>query len=136
MELFDIVKLITSKNNNWSKVTNNEKSRNFFMINRIMSIKFPVWANQFNKTKINPIPVVNWWYNTLSQNYTRTPDWIYTKTLKKEKALKEAVYEDAEKFVRERMAISKRELSELKQFYPEKYNKWIKSIDQQIKVRT
>jgi hypothetical protein len=54
------------------------------MINRIMSINFPVQANQFNHLKINPSSSVDWWHGTLINLYTKPPYWIYTKTKKKE----------------------------------------------------
>jgi hypothetical protein len=66
MQLFDIVKLIfNNKEKEWKSVSKIDKSRNFFMINRIMAIQFPVQANQFNKLKIVPAPVVDWWHQTL-----------------------------------------------------------------------
>ena len=84
MELFDIVKNIFSKNQrSWDSVGKNDKVRNFFMINRIMSIQFPVQANQFNKMRVNPHFVVDWWRNTLSNRFSKPPSWIYTKTVKR-----------------------------------------------------
>ena len=59
MELFDIVKTIFKSDKDWKNVGRNDKVRNFFMINRIMSIQFPTQANQFNHTKILPRPVVD-----------------------------------------------------------------------------
>ena len=42
------------------------------------------------------------------------------------------VYENAEELVMKKFEISKREISELKRFYPEKYQEWLKSINDQI----
>ena len=42
-------------------------------------------------------------------------------------------YEEAEAFVMRRFEVSKREISELKKFYPQKYEMWIKEISSQIK---
>ena len=58
MELFDVIKTIFKKKD-WEDVGRNDKVRNFFMINRIMSIQWPIQANQFNHTKISPAPVVS-----------------------------------------------------------------------------
>ena len=88
MQLFDIVKNIFSTNDkNWKSVGRIDKSRNFFMVNRIMSIQFPIQANQFNKLKVTPPPVVDWWRDTLSHRFSKPPVWIYTKTKKVEKLL-------------------------------------------------
>lgn len=132
MELFDIVKTIFNKRG-WEKVSSLDKSRNFFMINRIMSIQFPIQANQFNKNRINPIPVVDWWHDAMSNYFKAVPNWIYTKTKKSEKKTKEESFDEAERFVCERLMISSRELSELKSFFPDKYKEWISSVDSQIK---
>lgn len=138
MELFDIVKTIFKQDKEWNKVSRNDKTRNFFMINRIMSIQFPIQAHQFNHTKISPRPIADWWHNTLSRHYTKMPNWIFTKTKKTEtkKDTKKVIDFDpeVEKFIREKFAVSNRELTELKKFYPEKYSEWVESIADQINV--
>ena len=139
MELFDIVKNIFSQDSKkWNNVSRNDKSRNFFMVNRIMAIQFPVIANQFNKLKINPEATVDWWRNNLSSRYSKPPQWIYTKTLKRgEKTKKTSTtsWTEAEIFVRDRYNVSKRELSDLKKFYPEKYDSWMKNISDQMGIK-
>lgn len=138
MELFDIIKLIFSNNKKWDEIGRRDKDRNFFMINRIMSIQFPVQANQFNKIRIVPHNVIDWWHRALKDKYTRIPNWIYTKTIKgeriKESAELDKEYNEAEFFIRNKFDLSKRELKELKEFYPKKYIKWIEEIDKQIKT--
>ena len=138
MQLFDIVKLIfTTKPKEWKSVGKIDKSRNFFMINRIMAIQFPVQANQFNKLKVIPAPVVDWWHDTLSSRFSRPPQWLYTKTNKKESAKKEENknLEEIEDFIRDKYAVSARDLQTLKNFYPEKYERWIKDVSEQIGIQ-
>lgn len=138
MELFDIVKTIFKPKKDWDKVSRNDKTRNFFMLNRIMSIQFPIQANQFNHTKISPRPVADWWHSTLSNHYTKMPSWIFTKTKKsgdKKNAIKDLdVDPEVEKFIREKFKISNRELADLKKFYPSKYQEWTDSIADQINL--
>lgn len=138
MELFDVIKTIFKKGKAWDEVGKNDKVKNFFMINRIMSIQFPLQANQFNHTKVLPRPVIDWWHDTMSNYYSKTPPWIFSKTRKKEgkdeKKLDLSGYEETEKFIIKRFEVSKRELSELKKFYPEKYESWLKELDSQIKT--
>lgn len=138
MQLFDVIKLIfTTKEKEWRSVGKIDKSRNFFMINRIMSIQFPVQANQFNKLKVIPAPVVDWWHNTLSSRFSRPPQWLYTKTKKADSVKKEENknLEEIESFIRDRYSVTKRDLETLKTFYPEKYNLWVKDISEQIGVQ-
>jgi hypothetical protein len=134
MQLFDIVKLIFSnKKNEWKSVGKNDKSRNFFMINRIMSIQFPVQANQFNKLKVVPGPVVDWWHDTLSSRFSKPPVWLYTKTKKSESTKTEEtkISEAAESFIRDKYKMSKRDLETLRSFYPQKYEAWVLDVSQQ-----
>ena len=137
MDLFDVIKTIFKKGKAWDEVGKNDKVKNFFMINRIMSVQFPIQANQFNHTKVSPRPVIDWWHDTMSNYYSKTPPWIFTKTKKKEGKVEKKVdfsdYEETEKFIMKRFEVSKRELLELKKFYPQKYESWLKELDSQIK---
>ena len=136
MELFDVIKTIFKSDKEWSKIKSVDKSRNFFMINRIMSIQFPIQANQFNHTKISPRPVVDWWHGNLSKHFTKIPPWVYTKTKKSEviDSKKDEFHldEDTEKFLLQRFEISKREMDELQKFHPEKFQHWVSSIKEQL----
>jgi hypothetical protein len=135
MELFDIVKNIFSqKDEVWKNVSRNEKTRNFFMINRIMAIQFPLQAQQFNKLKVSPSYVVDWWRNTLNVRFSKVPNWIYTKTNKKEKSKKafSEVNQETEDFVRLKFQLSKRDLLYLKSFYPDRYVKWTEDLSEQL----
>lgn len=138
MELFELVKTIFKSEKDWNKVTRNDKTKNFFMVNRIMSIQFPVQANQFNHTKISPKPVVDWWHNNLSRYYTKTPNWIFTKTKKSQDSAKPITKvetnPEVERFVMEKFEISKREIGDLKKFYPAEYSSWIAEISQQMSM--
>lgn len=135
MELFDIVKNIFSQRDEvWKNVSKNEKARNFFMINRIMAIQFPLQAHQFNKLKVSPPYVVDWWRNTLNSRFSKVPNWIYTKTNKKEKTkkLSSEVNQETEDFIRVKFQLSKRDLLYLKSFYPDRYVKWMEDLSEQL----
>jgi len=134
MQLFDIIKLIfNNKQKEWKSVGRIDKSRNFFMINRIMSIQFPVQANQFNKLKVVPAPVVDWWHDTLSARFSKPPIWLYTKTEKSDTTKTEEAKTSklTESFIRDKYRISKRDIETIKKFYPDKYSLWISDISDQ-----
>lgn len=80
MELFDIVKNMTGPTSNWKKVSYHDKVRNFFMINRFMSIQYPAQANLFNKISIPSAAAIDFWRHILSLKFKTTPKWIFTKT--------------------------------------------------------
>jgi hypothetical protein len=134
MELFDIVKCIFKSDKEWEAVGRNDKNRNFFMTNRIMSIQFPVQAQQFNHVKISPDLVLDWWHSALGNKFKSPPKWIFTSTIKKQqdKVEKDKKFEDVEFFICQKFELSKRELNELKTFFPLEYSKWMLSIQEQI----
>ena len=137
MELFDIIKnIFNQKHEVWKTISKIEKSRNFFMINRIMSIQFPIQAHQFNKIKVSPPFVVDWWRDTLSNRFSKPPSWIYTKTKKGSKKISNnyEVSEEVEDFIRNKFQLSKRDLVQLKTFYPDRYVKWIQDISEQLGI--
>lgn len=138
MELFDVIKKIFTQNErDWKSVGRNDKARNFFMINRIMAIQYPIQANQFNKLKINPSFVVDWWHNTLSQRYSKSPGWIFTKTKKNQKSQnkEETIDSEIEDFIRSKFEVSKRDLFYLNTFYPDRYKDWTRDIAEQLGLK-
>jgi hypothetical protein len=78
MELFDVVNAIFSKPD-WKKVSRYDKDRNFFMINRFISIGLPRQASMFNSKFIPKEHVLDYWNRQLSKLYNGIPEWIFTK---------------------------------------------------------
>lgn len=68
--------------NEFKKTKQSERSKHFFMVNRFMSIKYPVQSSYFNHIKINPAQAVTYWQENLSKLYSKTPGWMYVKTAK------------------------------------------------------
>jgi len=87
MKLFDYIKVLFGKDAQWDKVSGYDKSRNSFMTNRFMSIKFPVQANMFNALKIDPVGQAEAW-RMVSSKFNRVPGFIYTKTKASKKVKK------------------------------------------------
>ena len=84
MKLFDYIKILFGKDKDWDKVSNYDKSKNSFMSNRFMSIKFPIQANLFNTLKIDPVGQAEAW-RLVSSKFNRVPGFIYTKVKKSAK---------------------------------------------------
>lgn len=125
---FDIIKSFHSKN--WDKISDRDKSRNLFMINRICSIAYPIQANSFNNIKINPEKVVDFWKIFITHKHKNTPSWIWTKTKKRENEEKKKEYkEDVISFIKDKYQISNREIEDLKNFFPQKFNIFYKEIE-------
>jgi len=141
MELFDIVKNVFIRDKKkWDSVSKIDKNRNFFMINRIMSIQYPIQANMFNRMRVTPNRVVDWWQSNLSVKYGKSPKWIFTSTNKKNKKVDKkssdpSDFTDAEIYICSRFNVSRKDLAQLKTFYPEKYSEWMDDIKDQMGLK-
>lgn len=124
---FEIIKKFFSPE--WGKISNRDKAKNFFMINRTCSIQFPLQANMFNNLKIAPSEVVDWWKVFLSHKYRTQPSWIWTKTLKKEEKKRKEHKKEIIDFIKEKYQISNREIEELQFFFPKKFETFYKEIE-------
>ncbi len=131
MELFDILKAFFS-DKKWQDVTKQDKAKNFFMINRIMSISLPLQANAFNNTKIDPVSAIDYWKNTLNTKYKTTPGWFFTSTNKKEKKKEYTPKEEVVELICSKFEISNREIKELLRYYPKEFKNFCESIEEQI----
>jgi hypothetical protein len=84
MKLFDYIKVLFGKDAKWDKLSGYDKSKNSFMTNRFMSIKFPIQANMFNALKIDAIGQAEAW-RMVASKFSRVPGFIYTKVRSKKK---------------------------------------------------
>lgn len=81
---FDIIKMMFTDVSAFNNLSNLILSKNFFMINRIMSIMFPMQAQCFNNLDINQAEVIRTWqrFATAKLGYGRVPGFVYTKGAK------------------------------------------------------
>ena len=81
---YDLVKrMFTNSDEVWYDITDYEKTKQSFMINRIFSIQYPVSANNMNALKANPLGIVETW-RRVARAWKRTPQWVFTKAEKAE----------------------------------------------------
>lgn len=82
-ELIDIVNSIIKKRG-WSDISDLDKEKYFFIINRYMSKNYPQKAQLLNLKTIDKVSALNLWYNfMLTQPY---PKWFWSKSEKSEKS--------------------------------------------------
>lgn len=136
-KLFDFIKIMFTKPGDYDKITNNNKKRHQFMINRFFAIQYPANAALFNFNGINPVAVIDSW-SLVARRFSRVPGWIYTKTKKSEPTAKEKTkYIPSDKtisFFMERNEIGKREFKELETFAKEDLYKSLKKIEDSMQV--
>jgi hypothetical protein len=136
IQLFDYIGLVFSdKNKEWKKLKNTDKARNFFMLNRFMSIKFPVQASLLSHYKIDPISVSNYWHRTMSSNFTTIPHWIYAKTKKKSVENKKVELPSIEmiKWYCAKNEMSRKDFDENVKFFNDDFLKEIKALEKTLK---
>jgi hypothetical protein len=136
VQLFDYLKLVFSKDDkSWNSLSSTDKSRNFFMLNRFMSIKYPVQAGALSHYRINLESVSDYWHRTMSSLYTSSPNWIYAKTKKKNDDAKKLDLPSPEmiKWHCERNEMSRRDFDEHVKFFGESFLSELRSMEKILK---
>jgi len=133
-KLFDFIKVMFNQKLGYSNVSNADKKRHAFMINRFWSIKHPETAGALNILKINSVEVVNLW-SRLALNYKKIPYWFYTKTKKKKaKSLNFKYSEEAINKYMNIYEVDSCSLASLQKMYPNELKKELTAIEKQLNV--
>lgn len=136
-KLFDFIKIMFTKPGDYDKITNHNKKRHHFMINRFFAIQYPSNASLFNLNGINPIAVIDSW-SLVARRFSRVPSWIYTKTKKSSPSKKEkSKYIPSDKaisFFMEKNEIGKREFKELEMFAKDELYQSLEKIESSMQV--
>jgi len=113
MELFDLLNAMFAKRHEFEKTTLHERGRHFFIVNRFMSIKYPVQAQFLNNTKIHPGNGVTYWADTVGKMFNRTPTWMFVKTkkAKEAKAAAQPVNEETIRYYCQKNQCSRRDVN-------------------------
>ena len=132
---YDLIKIFFSSDREWNSVSPVVKRKNFFMINRIMSIQYPLQGHLLNNTKISAEEAIDWWRMWMKKVYTKPPRWVFTSTkgFKKDPIKEKKKYELKEEtslLLREKFELSKRELTELQYFFSNEFEIWAKKIEE------
>lgn len=128
--LFDHIKNVFEHPDKYEKTTRNEKSKFFFMLQRLMSIAFPLQAQAFNHKRVSPPEVTDYWQSNMAKLYKKTPSWVYTKS--KGKAAKKKIEMPSEEAIRiylDRTKKSRRDLDAAVKFFGETALEPIRQIE-------
>lgn len=88
--LLAIVNAMFKNRNNWNFVSNKQKEKWFFIINRNFSKKYPQKAQLLNLKTIDKATAMDLWFHFMkTQPY---PDWFWSKSPKQEKDMPEKEY--------------------------------------------
>lgn len=83
MQLFEFIKILFENKKEYKKLGRYDKAKQFFMVNRFMSIAYPGQANMLNHIKIPQAGAVDYWHNNMTNIYTKVPNWVFAKGQKK-----------------------------------------------------
>jgi len=75
---------------NWKWVTDEQKNEFFFIINRLLSKRFPIESQLLNNKSIDKIAGLELWYNFMKSN--PYPSWIWSKSEKEKPLIPESDY--------------------------------------------
>jgi hypothetical protein len=131
MKLFEYLKAVFGSDAQWAKLTSYDKSKNSFMLNRMLSARFPTQANMFNKLKTDPVGTAECW-RLVGAKFSRVPGFIYTKVSKK--SVKKQ-WDPDQTVVSEYLKINQigmREFTEALEFNPEVVKKSIDILQKQM----
>lgn len=88
MQLFDFIRIFFEDPKEFNELSRYDKAKQFFMLNRFMSIMYPGQANMLNHIRIPQAGVVDFWQRNMTNVYTKVPNWIFAKGQKKASAAK------------------------------------------------
>jgi len=77
-KLFDFIKVFFNEPKTYEDLTNHQKGRHQFMLNRFFSIQYPVQASNFNKLNTSSYGTAESWH-LVALKFKRTPGFIFTK---------------------------------------------------------
>jgi len=135
--LWDMVNMLFTKPHEFSKLSTYEKGKNFFMMQRIFAIKYPLQASALNHLRISGGHVISFWCDTMQKLYVKQPDWIWKafKSIKTTKTLEQKkfdVTEDTMLYYCQKHQCSRRELNEAIAKYPDEMLEELKFFEKNM----
>ena len=76
-KLFDYINIFFTDSKRFKDIPPNIKEKHFFMLNRFMSIKYPLAASYLTFKNINVVHATDLWHEQM-KSYKKVPGWIYT----------------------------------------------------------
>lgn len=121
----------------YEKVTDKEKQRNFFIINRRLAIKFPIQALKLSFNGINPIYAIDSWYQITSKiasKEMKKPKWLWLKINKEKEEKKFKISEEVKEFYINDNQISDKEFYTALKFNQSEMLTELKKIEKHLEL--
>jgi hypothetical protein len=130
---FEILNLFFSKTDNYKNVSNKDKKKHFFIINRRLSIGFPLISVNLSKMGINEIFALDVWYSYIRKKLKYKPQWMYLKTSKKTSTKKVKYSKEAKEYYMKINEIGEKEFNYALKYNPKELTSFLKKIDNYLK---
>lgn len=136
---FDIIKYMFTDDEAFNKLTKLQLERNYFIINRIFSIKYPLQAQVFNQNGINQSEVLKIWKDFLNkvEGSGRVPGFCFTKGSKRSS---EEAASSKKKLTRARIVeyakhynLSLKDLDDVYEFFPNEFEVEVNRFEKMMK---
>lgn len=135
---FDIIKMMFTDKESFDKLSNLILSKNFFMINRIFAIKFPLQAQCFNMMGVDQANVIRSWqqFGVRQCGYGKVPSFVFTKTAKsKETASVDELSKDLKNAYCNHYRISMKDLNDMLYFYHDSTVEHVKEFEEIVNAK-
>lgn len=121
----------------FAKLSDKDKQRNFFVVNRRLAIKYPLQAFKLSQNGVNPIYAIDSWYMItlpIARKVKRIPKWIYLKLEKGKAQKKLSIKEEAKDYYIKLNQISEKDFEMALKFKPTEVRDYLKLIEKQLKI--
>lgn len=134
MELFPFIDAMFN-DQKYAGIPDSVKKKHFFMVQRFMSIKFPMEANKFNVIGINYVMAIDFWQTLLSRRYNKKPSWMFTKSNKTKTASHkiDKIPSKLVDFYLKGKKMDRRDFNLLRELYPDEFLDELKRIEKTVK---
>jgi predicted choloylglycine hydrolase len=129
--------MFTANEKRWKELKDTDKNRNFFMMNRFLSIKYPVQVSLLSHFRINSAAVSDYWHSVLTKLYKTQPSWIFAKTKKKatEDKKKNLPSEAMIKWWCQKHEISRRDFDDSVNFFGDSFLDEVRDLEKVLKTQ-
>ena len=123
MDFKDIVNCVFINKNKYSEITDEDKEKNFFIINRKFSRSYPKVSQFFNNKSIDKCDAVDRWF-VFFENEKRIPQWYWGNKNKRQKS--NNISNSKILLMMEKLGLSENDVLFLNKYYKEDLDKEIK----------
>lgn len=137
---YDIISMMCTNFEEFNKLSDTILDKNFFLINRVFSIKYPLQGALFNKNTINTAGVIKSWAMFISskEGYGRVPYFVYTKGAKKSASTSSKTDKIDKELIKEyckRYKINLKDFETLKSLYYDELIADVKRYEKLISIK-